>query len=109
MSTGTANSALALALAALGNGNGGSGEPGNGISRIELLKEEGLKKTYRIYYTNGSTWDYVVMDGFSPSIKEKINEDNSYVLTITNQDGEFDTPNLKADISNLNIDGGVII
>ena len=33
--------------------------------------------------------------GFSPTIEVKENTDSSYVLTITNEDGSYDTPNLK--------------
>lgn len=35
-------------------------------------------------------------DGFSPTITEKINTANEYILTVTNEDGSFDTPNLKS-------------
>ena len=39
--------------------------------------------------------------GFSPTITENINTDNEYVLTITNKNGSFNTPNLKPNISNI--------
>ena len=39
--------------------------------------------------------------GFSPTITEKINTDNEYVLTITNKNGSFNTPNLKPNIPNI--------
>lgn len=42
---------------------GGSGGNGVGIDRIELHSTNGLIKTYRIYYTNATTWDYQVVDG----------------------------------------------
>ena len=35
-------------------------------------------------------------DGFSPTITVKESTDSSYILTITNKDGSFDTPNLLA-------------
>ena len=34
-------------------------------------------------------------DGFSPTIIQKRNTDTEYVLTVTNKEGSFDTPNLK--------------
>lgn len=33
-------------------------------------------------------------DGFSPTIKEKTSTETEYILTITNADGSYDTPNL---------------
>lgn len=47
-------------------------------------------------------------EGFSPTIVEKVNTDTEYILTITNKDGSFDTPNLKGfDPSDIIIiDGG---
>ena len=46
--------------------------------------------------------------GFSPTITEKINTETEYVLTVTNADGSFDTPNLKGEFptEGLVIDGG---
>lgn len=44
-------------------------------------------------------------DGFTPTIIEKINTDDEYVLTITNKNGSFDTPNLKG----FNLDDLIII
>lgn len=37
-------------------------------------------------------------DGFSPTIKIKIDTDTEYVLTITTKNGSYDTPNLKKTI-----------
>lgn len=34
-------------------------------------------------------------EGFSPAIVEKINSDDEYILTITDKNGSYDTPNLK--------------
>ena len=42
---------------------GNTGATGNGISSIELLSTSGKNKTYRITYTNGNHFDYVVADG----------------------------------------------
>ena len=39
------------------------GNTGNGISSIALLSTSGLQKTYRVTYTNGNHFDYVVSDG----------------------------------------------
>ena len=39
------------------------GDTGNGIQSITLLSTVGLVKTYRITYTNGTTYDYTVTDG----------------------------------------------
>ena len=43
--------------------NGEKGEEGNGIDHIELYNTSGLTKTYRIFYTDGTHFDYVVNDG----------------------------------------------
>lgn len=42
---------------------GNTGATGNGIDNISLISTVGLQKTYRITYTNGSYYDYVVTDG----------------------------------------------
>ena len=42
---------------------GFKGDTGNGIQSITLLSTVGLVKTYRITYTNGTTYDYTVTDG----------------------------------------------
>lgn len=39
------------------------GETGNGISKIEKTKTEGLVDTYTIYYTNGGTYTYQIKNG----------------------------------------------
>ena len=44
---------------------GEKGDTGNGIANTQLVSTEGLKKTYRITYTDGSAFDYVVSDGAS--------------------------------------------
>lgn len=43
--------------------NGTNGVDGNGIQNIVLLSTVGLVKTYRITFTNSSTFDFVVTDG----------------------------------------------
>lgn len=42
---------------------GTKGDTGNGIESITLISAVGLDKTYRISYTNGDHFDYVVKDG----------------------------------------------
>lgn len=43
-------------------------------------------------------------EGFSPSISVKTNTDRSYILTVVNKEGTFDTPNLYGEIEKLNAD-----
>lgn len=45
------------------NEQGPQGDRGNGISRIDIVSSEGDSSTYRIYFTNGDTYDYVVYNG----------------------------------------------
>lgn len=111
MADNISKTALSLALAALSGNGGGGSITGKSIDKISLLKSVDNVDTYRIYYTDGSFWDYDVTngkEGFSPVITEKINTSTEYILTITNQTGNFDTPNLKPDITNLDIDGGIV-
>jgi len=42
---------------------GDTGETGNGISKIEKLNSEGLIDNYRIYFTNGETFDFSIING----------------------------------------------
>ena len=42
---------------------GTPGPPGNGISYIELISVEGEEFTYRINFTNGEIYDYIVYNG----------------------------------------------
>lgn len=42
---------------------GPPGPPGNGISHIDIVSSEGDSSTYRIYFTNGDTYDYTVYNG----------------------------------------------
>ena len=39
--------------------------------------------------------DFTVSDGFSPTIVVKTSSDSTYILTITDKNGSYDTPNLK--------------
>ena len=44
---------------------------------------------------NGQFVSVPSIKGFSPLINEKVNTDDEYILTIENEDGSYDTPNLK--------------
>ena len=46
----------------------------------------------------------VSINVFSPSIEVKEDTEDTYILTITNEDGSFDTPNLKATSSSTSFD-----
>lgn len=75
--------------------------PPNGVVPI------GAKNGDYIVYNDSSVWRVVNgrlantginlkgQDGFTPTIEVKEDTEDSYVLTITNAEGEFDTPNLK--------------
>ena len=43
-------------------------------------------------------------EGFSPSISVKTSTDKSYILTVVNKEGTFDTPNLYGELEKLNAD-----
>ena len=47
---------------------GETGDTGNGIASIELISTSGKNKTYRITYTDGDHFDYVVKDGSDASV-----------------------------------------
>ncbi len=62
------------------------GIDGNGIANIELLGESGLEKTYRINFTNGEYFDYVVTDGSSIASIAKTGTQilvDTYTVTLT--------------------------
>jgi len=52
----------------------------NSITDIELVDTDELEKTYRIHFTNGNHFDYVVKDGKdgeeAPEMKIEYSEDN---------------------------------
>ena len=65
------------------------GQDGNGIVRIDLLSEVDTVKTYRIIFTNGTHFDYVVTDGSSIATIAKTSTDvlvDTYTITLTNGD-----------------------
>ena len=43
-------------------------------------------------------------EGFSPSISVKTSTDKTYILTVVNKEGNFDTPNLYGELEKLNAD-----
>lgn len=43
-------------------------------------------------------------EGFSPSISVKTSTENTYILTVVNKEGNFDTPNLYGETPKLNAD-----
>lgn len=47
---------------------GDKGDTGNGIASIELISTSGKNKTYRITFTDGTHYDYVVKDGSDASV-----------------------------------------
>lgn len=59
----------------------------NGISTLTFIWTD----------TDGNNQESVMLvaDGISPSITVKTNTDDTYILTITDINGSFDTPNLK--------------
>lgn len=63
---------------------GEKGDTGKGIASVSLLSTSGLEKTYRITFTDGTYFDYVVTDGKS-IVGTTLNSD--YTLTITYNDG----------------------
>ncbi len=52
--------------------NGEDGEQGNGVAKVEKIKSVDLVDTYRMTFTDGSTFDYEVANGDS-SLGGKIN------------------------------------
>ena len=63
---------------------GEKGDTGKGIQSVSLLSVSSLEKTYRITFTDGTYFDYVVTDGKS-IVGTTLNSD--YTLTITYNDG----------------------
>lgn len=59
----------------------------NGISTLTFIWTD----------TDGNDQESVMLvaDGISPSITVKTSTDDTYILTITDENGSFDTPNLK--------------
>lgn len=87
-----------------GGGSGVPGKDGVGISSVKQTvtsSESGGINVITITLTNGSQWQFEVMngvngqDGFSPYISENADNTSSvYKLDVTNKDGFFTTPNL---------------
>lgn len=55
-----------------GEFNGRDGTDGKGIDRIEKVSSVGIEDTYRVYYTDGSTYDYVVTNGTAGGVRETL-------------------------------------
>ena len=47
---------------------GETGDDGNGVASVELLSTSGKNKTYRMTFTDGTYFDYVVKDGSDASV-----------------------------------------
>ncbi len=82
--------------------DGQDGTDGISIKKIEKIKTVDLIDTYRITFSDNSTFDYDIHngkignDGISPTIEEnKNNTESIYRLDITDKNGTFTTPNLK--------------
>lgn len=66
-------------------------DPGVHVITLEWTDNDGNKQTKAITVLDGTDGT----DGFSPEVTVKTSTDNTYILTITTKDGNFDTPNLK--------------
>ena len=60
---GVANATKKALKSELNGADGADGATGNGIANITLINTVGLVKTYRITYTDATTFDYDVTDG----------------------------------------------
>lgn len=61
------------------------------VITLEWTDNDGNKQTKSITVLDGTNGT----DGFSPKVTVKTSTDNTYILTITTEDGSYDTPNLK--------------
>lgn len=61
---------------------------------FEWTDNEGDKYTSQFTVTDGTNGTDGI-DGVSPTITVKTSTDNTYILTITDKEGSYDTPNLK--------------
>lgn len=62
--------------------------------------------------TDTTYWQLVASkgdDGYSPTITVKTDTPTAYVLTITDENGSYDTPNLKATIPNESVVSGITL
>ena len=66
-------------------------DPGVHVITLEWTDNDGNKQTKAITVLDGTNGT----DGFSPEVTVKTSTDSTYILTITTEDGSFDTPNLK--------------
>jgi len=96
------------------NGKDGmDGEKGDtGLSAYEIALENGFSGTkeewivslHGVDGTNGKDG----LDGVSPTVNVKKNTDTEYILTVTDKNGSFDTPNLKGKDGTIEGDEGLI-
>lgn len=66
-------------------------DPGVHVITFEWTDNDGNKQTESIIVLDGTNGT----DGFSPEVTVKTSTDSTYILTITTEDGSYDTPNLK--------------
>lgn len=62
--------------------------------------------------TDEEFWQLVASKGdagFSPTIVVKTSTDDAYILTITDENGSYDTPNLKANVPNADVGTGIAL
>ena len=57
------------------------GDTGNGIQSITLLSTVGLVKTYRVTYTDNTTYDYTVTDGASAPVVQTTGTSETDVMS----------------------------
>lgn len=66
-------------------------DPGVHVITLEWTDNDGNKQTKDITVLDGTNGT----DGFSPEVTVKTSTDSTYILTITTEDGSYETPNLK--------------
>lgn len=79
------------------------GPTGNGIDNISLISTVGLQKTYRITFTDGSHYDFVVTDGASGAtqwggISGTLSNQTDLQTELTGLQSQIDTINLKQNV-----------
>ena len=62
--------------------NGADGADGRGISNVQLISTNGLEKTYRITFTDATTFNFVVTDGIG--VPDSSSADDGLVPTTVN-------------------------
>lgn len=87
-----------LALIESGMLKGDPGEDGIGINKIEKTSTEGLVDTYTIYFTDGSTKTYEVINGQDGNgiLAATLNQDYTLTLEFTNGTS-YTTPSIRGE------------